>query len=92
MYDVFAELRKRFFDLCVSENILGESVRVSARVLSTEEAIGDPEADDFPQDLKIKPGPEFKSIIILFFTVFGIVATHQKSAPQSEFQVGFGAV
>ncbi|MFC1816045.1 hypothetical protein ACFL0M_08890 [Thermodesulfobacteriota bacterium] len=48
MYDVYTVLRKRFFDVCVSENILSESVRVTDRVLSTEEAIGDPESDGFP--------------------------------------------
>jgi len=48
MHDVFTELRKRFSDVCKSHNLLSESVRVKARVLSSEEAIGNPEADDFP--------------------------------------------
>ena len=48
MHDVLTELRKRFSDVCKSHNLLSESVRVKARVLSSEEAIGNPEADDFP--------------------------------------------
>jgi uncharacterized protein (DUF4213/DUF364 family) len=48
MHDVYAELRKRLLDLCESHNLLNEPVRIRARVLSTEEAIGNPEADDFP--------------------------------------------
>lgn len=48
MHDVYTKLRKRFFDVCESHNLLSESVRVKARVLGSEEAIGNPEADDFP--------------------------------------------
>ena len=48
MYEVYTKLRKRFFDVCESQNLLSESVQVKARVLSPEEAIGKPETDDFP--------------------------------------------
>ena len=48
MCDVFTALRKRLFDVCTNHNLLSESVRVKARVLSSEEAIGNPETDDFP--------------------------------------------
>ena len=48
MYEVYTKLRKRFFDVCESQNLLSESVQVKARVLSSEEAIGKLETDDFP--------------------------------------------
>ena len=48
MNDVYPELRKRFFALCESHQLPSETVRVKARVLSSEEAIGNPEEDDFP--------------------------------------------
>ncbi len=48
MHDVYPELRKRFFALCERHQLPSETVRVKARVLSSEEAIGNPEEDDFP--------------------------------------------
>jgi hypothetical protein len=48
MIDVYDEIRLKAYALCKSQNLLTQSVRVRARVLSTEEAIGNPEADDFP--------------------------------------------
>jgi uncharacterized protein (DUF4213/DUF364 family) len=36
------------FILCRNEDLLSQPVRVRARVLTAEEAIGNPEADDFP--------------------------------------------
>jgi len=48
MYDVYKTLRKSFFDVCESQNLLSEPVQIKARVLSSEEAIGNPETDDFP--------------------------------------------
>lgn len=48
MDDVYAELLKHFYDVCKTENLLSETVQVKARVLSPEEAIGNPEANDFP--------------------------------------------
>jgi len=48
MYDIYAELLNHFSYVCKNENLLRESVQVKARVLSSEEAIGNPEANDFP--------------------------------------------
>ena len=48
MHDVSIELRKRFSDVCKSHRFLSEPVKVKAKVLSSEEAIGNPESDDFP--------------------------------------------
>ena len=48
MYDVYVEILNRFFTVCKNENLLCESVQVKAGVLSSEEAIGNPEANDFP--------------------------------------------
>jgi len=45
MYDA---LRQHALDLCREENLLHEHITVKARVLSTEEAIGNPEDKDFP--------------------------------------------
>jgi hypothetical protein len=48
MIDVYAELKERMFEIAKDEKLLSRPVRVLARVLTTEEAIGNPEADDFP--------------------------------------------
>jgi hypothetical protein len=48
MDDIYAALSDHFYHVCKSENLLGESVQVKARVLSSQEAIGNPEATDFP--------------------------------------------
>ncbi len=48
MADVYEKLKKAMFDLSKDQNLLSEPVRVKARPLTTEEAIGNPEADDFP--------------------------------------------
>jgi hypothetical protein len=48
MDDVYAELLNHFYDVCKTEDLLSETVQVKARVLSPEEAIGNPEANDFP--------------------------------------------
>jgi hypothetical protein len=48
MTDIYEELKEKIFRISAEENLLLEPVRVKARVLSTEEAIGNPEADDFP--------------------------------------------
>jgi len=48
MIDVYDEIRLKVHELCKSQDLLGQPVRVRARALSTEEAIGNPEADDFP--------------------------------------------
>jgi hypothetical protein len=48
MINVYQEIRLKAYELCKSQNFLGQPVRIRARTLSTEEAIGNPEADDFP--------------------------------------------
>lgn len=48
MIDVYDEIRLKMYKLCKSQNLLTQLVRIRARALSTEEAIGNPEADDFP--------------------------------------------
>ncbi len=48
MQKVYSTLGKRFSDVCERHSLLNESVRIKARTLSPEEAIGNPEADDFP--------------------------------------------
>lgn len=48
MVDVYEELKKKIFNISEDQKLLSESVRVRTRVLTTEEAIGNPEADDFP--------------------------------------------
>jgi hypothetical protein len=48
MNDLYNEIRERTRKLLKGQDILGERVRIRARALSTEEAIGNPEADDFP--------------------------------------------
>ena len=48
MADLYDELRRQAYKLWKGRNFLDKRVRVLARTLSTEEAIGDPEGDDFP--------------------------------------------
>lgn len=48
MEEVYTELRARFLRVCENRDLLGESVRITAKVLGSQEAIGDPEANDFP--------------------------------------------
>jgi hypothetical protein len=48
MIDVYPVIKEKMFALCQDRDLLNQPVRVKARVLSTEEAIGNPEADDFP--------------------------------------------
>ena len=48
MNDIYEDIRERFFDISRSQDLLSRPVQVKARVLTTEEAIGNPEADDFP--------------------------------------------
>jgi hypothetical protein len=45
---IYDELRKKAYDTLSTQNLLGETVQVKARALSPEEAIGNPEANDFP--------------------------------------------
>jgi len=48
MSDVYHVIKEKMFALCQDKDLLDQPVRVKARVLSAEEAIGNPEADDFP--------------------------------------------
>ncbi len=48
MPEIYPNLRQRAQRLFSQHNLLGEPIRVRARALSAEEAIGNPEADDFP--------------------------------------------
>ena len=46
--DLYKELRERTRSLLMGKDLLDRKVRIRARALSTEEAIGNPESDDFP--------------------------------------------
>ena len=48
MDDVYKELKERVFDVLKAEGLLMERVEIRARALSTKEAIGSPEHQDFP--------------------------------------------
>lgn len=48
MVDIYQELKHRALRSWEGKDFFNERVLIRARVLSTEEAIGDPEADDFP--------------------------------------------
>jgi hypothetical protein len=48
MENVYTELTGRAADIFTRHGLMGETVQVTARVLNTEEAIENPEADDFP--------------------------------------------
>ncbi|MBW2344896.1 MAG: hypothetical protein JRF53_12965 [Deltaproteobacteria bacterium] len=48
MGDIYDEIRQKIFKICKHQDLLAQPVRVRARALTTEEAIGNPEADDFP--------------------------------------------
>jgi len=48
MNDAYNEIREKVFFLCKKGDLLSQPIRVRARVLTAEEAIGNPEADDFP--------------------------------------------
>lgn len=45
---LYETLKRRAFTLCHEAGVLDRTVTVKARALSTEEAIGNPESDDFP--------------------------------------------
>jgi len=48
MASIYDSLRQQALDLCRRENLLNEHITVRARTLSTQEAIGNPEDQDFP--------------------------------------------
>lgn len=48
MDDFYEQLKRRVFDLWKEEGLLAERIEIRARALSTSEAIGNPEHQDFP--------------------------------------------
>ncbi len=48
MDDFYEQLKKRVFELWKEEGLLSEKIQIRARALSTKEAIGNPEHQDFP--------------------------------------------
>jgi hypothetical protein len=48
MSEVYEKIRERLSVLVRDTDLIAEKVHIRARALSTEEAIGNPEADDFP--------------------------------------------
>jgi hypothetical protein len=48
MKDVYHSLQEKAYELAAFNKLLQGTVRVKAKVLSTEEAIGNPDEDDFP--------------------------------------------
>lgn len=48
MESLYDELKERTRGILKEQDLLGQTIRVRARALSTEEAIGNPEAHDFP--------------------------------------------
>jgi hypothetical protein len=48
MTDIYEELKSRVFSLCDAEGFMNEKIKIRARALSTQEAIGNPEHKDFP--------------------------------------------
>jgi len=48
MDDFYEKLKRRVFDLWKEEGLLSERIQIRARALSTSEAIGNPEHQDFP--------------------------------------------
>ena len=48
MSPLYQTMKDRAFELCEQAGFLERTVTVKARALSTEEAIGNPESDDFP--------------------------------------------
>jgi hypothetical protein len=54
MSDIYDDLKGKVLHLCRKNKVLGEKIVIRARTLTPEEAIGDPERDDFP----LKKGKE----------------------------------
>lgn len=48
MTDIYDELRQKAVAMMRDHGLMGETVQVKARALRTHEAIGNPEADDYP--------------------------------------------
>ena len=47
MGSIYDEIKKRAFNI-IDKDLLARNITIKARALSTEEAIGNPESDDFP--------------------------------------------
>ena len=45
---MYTEIKERFAQIVVENNLSDETVRISAKTLTPEEAIGNPECEDFP--------------------------------------------
>lgn len=45
---IYEQIKDKFARICREHDLLNRRVRIKAKVLSVEEAIGNPEADDFP--------------------------------------------
>ena len=45
---LYDQIKERFANICEHHDLMDREVTVKARTLSTQEAIGNPEADDFP--------------------------------------------
>ena len=45
---MYKEIKERFAQIVVENNLSDETVRISAKTLTPEEAIGNPESEDFP--------------------------------------------
>jgi hypothetical protein len=54
MPTVYEEVKSKMLELCLENNLFGEKIVIRARTLTPEEAIGNPEGDDFP----LKKGKE----------------------------------
>jgi len=48
MIEMYKEIKEKFAQIVVENNLSDETVRISAKTLTPEEAIGNPESDDFP--------------------------------------------
>jgi hypothetical protein len=46
--DIYEQIKEAFARVCREQNLMDQHVQVKARTLTVEEAIGNPEADDFP--------------------------------------------
>lgn len=72
MADLYEELKQQALKLLEGKNLLAERVGIRARALSIEEAIGNPEADDFP----LQKGKE-RLMQAQFFNAMGQAFTDQ---------------
>ncbi len=48
MIGMYNKIKEKFAQIVVENNLSGETVRISAKTLTPEEAIGNPESEDFP--------------------------------------------